>query len=121
MNTTTLVGNLTRDPQIKFTDSGNAVLTFSIAVNRRFQKNKEWQEEAHYFDVVAYGELAENAGNSITKGSRVIVCGRLAYQSYTDKNNEKRTKIEVVADEIGISTRFAAVLSMGKVVESMPF
>ena len=74
-NTVTLVGNITRDPELRFTQGGRAVASFGIAVNRRYQVNGEWQEQTSFFNVVAWGQLGENAAASLTKGARVIVTG----------------------------------------------
>lgn len=106
-NTVTLVGNLTREPELKFTQSGRAVAAFGLAVNRRYQVNGEWKDDTSYFNVTAWGQLAENASASFTKGSRVIVTGRLSWREYTTRDGDKRTAIEVVADELGPSLRWA--------------
>jgi len=81
-NTVTLVGNITRDPELRFTQGGRAVASFGIAVNRRYQVNGEWQEQTSFFNVVAWGQLGENAAASLTKGARVIVNGRLEQREY---------------------------------------
>jgi single-strand DNA-binding protein len=106
-NTVTLVGNLTRDPELRFTNGGRAVTTFGLAVNRRFQQNGEWQEQTSFFNVVAWGQLAENAASSLTRGSRIIVSGRLEQRQYETQDGEKRSITEVVADEVGPSLRWA--------------
>ena len=80
-NTVTLVGNLTRDPELRYTTGGRGVASFGIAVNRRYQVNGEWQEQTSFFNVVAWGTLGENAAASLTKGTRVIVTGRLEQRS----------------------------------------
>ena len=103
----TLIGNLTRDPELRFTNAGRGVATFGIAVGRRYQQNGEWKEDTSYFNIVAWGELAENASATLTKGSRVIVTGRLEQREYTTREGEKRTTIEVIADELGPSLRWA--------------
>jgi single-strand DNA-binding protein len=103
----TLVGNLTRDPELRFTTKGVAQASFGIAVSRRYQVNGEWQEQTSFFNVVAWRDMAENASSSLTKGSRVIVTGRLEQRSYEDKQGEKRSVVEIVADEIGPSLRYA--------------
>ena len=71
-NTITLVGNLTRDPELRFTTTGRGVASFGIAVGRRYQVNGEWQEQTSYFNVTAWGQLGENAAASLTKGTRVV-------------------------------------------------
>jgi single-strand DNA-binding protein len=108
-NSITVVGNVTREPELKFLNSGQAALRFSVAVNRRWQNRQtnEWEERVSYFDVQAYGPLAENVANTVEKGSRVIVSGRLEQRSWETKEGEKRSTIEINADEIGPSLRFA--------------
>ena len=100
-NTVTLVGNVTRDPEIRFTTGGRGVASFGLAVNRRYQSNGEWQEQTSFFDVVAWGTLGENAAASLSKGTRVVVYGRLEQRSWETENGEKRSKVEVIADELG--------------------
>ena len=106
-NTITLVGNLTRDPELRFTTGGRGVASFGIAVGRRYQVNGEWQEQTSYFNITAWGQLGENAAATLAKGSRVIVTGRLKQREYTTRDGDKRTAIEVVADELGPSLRWA--------------
>jgi len=106
-NTVTLVGNVTRDPELRYTTGGRGVASFGLAVNRRYQSNNEWQEQTSFFDVVAWGTLGENIAESIEKGTRVVVVGRLEQRSWDTQEGEKRSKIEVVADEIGPSLRWA--------------
>ena len=106
-NSVTLIGNLTRDPELRFTTGGRGVASFGLAVNRRYQQNGEWQEQTSFFNVVCWGDLGENAATSLTKGSRVIVTGRLEQRSWETAENEKRSVIEVVADEVGPSLRWA--------------
>ena len=106
-NTVTLVGNVTRDPEIRFTTGGRGVASFGLAVNRRYQSNGEWQEQTSFFDVVAWGTLGENAAASLSKGTRVVVYGRLEQRSWETENGEKRSKVEVIADELGPSLRWA--------------
>jgi single-strand DNA-binding protein len=106
-NTVTLVGNVTRDPEIRFTTGGRGVASFGLAVNRRYQSNGEWQEQTSFFDVVAWGTLGENAAASLGKGTRVVVYGRLEQRPWETENGEKRSKIEVIADELGPSLRWA--------------
>jgi single-strand DNA-binding protein len=106
-NTVTLVGNVTRDPELRFTSGGRGVASFGIAVNRRYQSNGEWQEQTSFFDVVAWGTLGENVAASLHKGTRALVYGRLEQRSWDTQDGEKRSKIEVVAEEIGPSLRWA--------------
>ena len=109
-NTVTVVGNVTRDPELRFTNSGQATASFGLAVNRRWQnrQTQEWEEQVSFFDVVCWREMAENVSESLTKGSRVVVTGRLEQRSWDDKNTgDKRSKIEIVADEVAPSLRWA--------------
>ena len=108
-NSITLVGNITRDPELRFTNTGQANVTFGLAVNRRWQnrQTQEWEEATSFFDVVCWREMAENVSESLTRGSRVIVNGRLEQRSWETQDGDKRSKVEVVADEIGPSLRWA--------------
>ncbi len=108
-NTVTLIGNITRDPELRFTASGQALATFGLAVNRRWQnrQTQAWEEATSYFDVVCWAQLAENAAESLPKGTRVIVTGRMEQRSWETQEGEKRSKIEVIADELGPSVRWA--------------
>lgn len=105
----TVVGNLTRDPELRYTQSGKATVTVGLAVNRRYQVNGEWQEQTSYMNVVAWDQLAENIAASLTKGSRVLVSGRLDVREYQGREGDKRTAVEIVADEIGPTLRWATV------------
>lgn len=108
-NNVNLVGNVTRDPELRFTPAGQAVATFGLAVNRRWQnrQTQAWEEATSFFDVICWAQLAENVAESITKGTRLIVVGRLDQRSWETQDGEKRSKIEVVADEVGPSLRWA--------------
>jgi single-strand DNA-binding protein len=106
-NSVTLVGNITRDPELRFTPAGQAVTTFGMAVNRRYQKNGQWEEQTSFFNVTAWGTLGENASNSLQKGARILVTGRLEQRSWETQEGDKRSVVEVVADEIGPSLRWA--------------
>ena len=108
-NNVTLVGNITRDPELRFTGSGQAKVNFGLAVNRRWQNRttQEWEEQVSFFNIIAWGELGENASESLQKGSRAIVTGRLEQRSYETEDGEKKQVFEIVADEIGPSLRWA--------------
>ena len=108
-NTTTLSGNLTRDPEIRYTRDGQANASFGLAVNRRWQPrgSEDWEEATSFFDVVCWRELAENVALSLVKGSRVIVTGRLDQHVWETELGERRSRVEITADEVGPSLRFA--------------
>jgi single-strand DNA-binding protein len=107
--TTTVVGNLTRDPEIRYTREGQATTALSLAVNRRWQnrETKEWEESTSFLDVICWRDLAENVALSLTKGARIVVTGRLEQRSWETDEGDRRSKVEIVADEIGASLRFA--------------
>lgn len=107
-NTITIIGNVTREPELRFTPSGQANSRFGVAVNRRWQDKSsgEWQEATSFFDVVCWRELAENCSESLPKGARVIVSGRLEQRTY-EKDGDKRSVVEIIADEVGPSLRWA--------------
>jgi single-strand DNA-binding protein len=108
-NSVTLTGNITRDPELRFTPSGQAVATFGLAVNRRWQNRQtnEWEEQVSFFDVKCWAQMAENVSESLGRGTRVVVSGRLEQRSWETDNGDKRSKVEVVADEIAPSLRWA--------------
>jgi single-strand DNA-binding protein len=108
-NTTTVTGNLTREPEIRYTREGVASTLLSLAVNRRWEnrETREWEESTSFFDVVCWRELAENAALSLAKGMRVMVSGRLEQRTWENDEGERRSKVEIVADEVGPSLRFA--------------
>lgn len=110
-STTTIVGNLTRDPEIRYTREGQATTSLGVAVNRRWQnrQSNEWEEATSFFDVVTWRDLAENVALSLTKGTRVVVTGRLEQRSWETEDGERRFKVEIVADEVGAALRFATV------------
>jgi single-strand DNA-binding protein len=107
----TVAGNLTRDPEIRYTREGQATTSLSVAVNRRWQnqQTKEWEESVSFLDVVCWRDLAENVALSLTKGSRVLVSGRLEQRSWESDGGERRSKVEIVADDVAASLRFATV------------
>lgn len=107
--TTTIVGNTVRDWELTYTPAGKAVGKVGVAVNRRFKRGDDWQEETSFFNVVAWGELAENAAESLPKGSRVVVTGRLEQRSWESADGEKRSTVEIIADEVAASVRWATV------------
>ncbi|TPW10595.1 MAG: ssb [Acidimicrobiaceae bacterium] len=97
-NTVTVVGNLTRDPELRFTTGGKGIASFGLAVNRRYQQNGEWQEKVSFFNISAWDQLGENAAASLTKGTRIIVTGRLEQREYETSAGDKRSVVEIVAD-----------------------
>jgi len=108
--TITVVGNLTADPELRFTPSGAAVANFTVASTPRIydRQSGEWKDgEALFLRCNIWREAAENVAESLTRGSRVIVTGRLKQRSFETREGEKRTVFEVEVDEIGPSLRYA--------------
>ena len=104
-NNVVIVGNVTRDPELRYIPSGTPVTSFGVAWNQRSSQGGE--EKAHFFDVTCWRELAENVAESISKGSRVVVYGRLDYRSWESEKGEKRSAVQIVADEVSPSLRWA--------------
>jgi single-strand DNA-binding protein len=108
--TITVVGNLTADPELRFTPSGAAVANFTVASTPRIydRQSGEWKDgEALFLRCNIWREAAENVAESLTRGARVIVSGRLKQRSFETREGEKRTVVEVEVDEIGPSLRYA--------------
>ena len=105
----TVVGNLTRDPELRFAASGMQIVTLGLAVNHRRQNKQsgEWEEETSFMDVTCFGQMAENVAESLTKGSRVMAAGRLQIRTYERRDGGQGTAVEVIADEIGRSLSWA--------------
>jgi single-strand DNA-binding protein len=107
----TIVGNLTRDPELRYTPNGVALLTITMAVNHRKRnaQTDQWDEQVSFFDVTLWRDAAENAASTLQKGARVIATGRLEQRSWDDRNDptKKQYKIELVDAEVGPSLRWA--------------
>ncbi|MGH2768085.1 MAG: single-stranded DNA-binding protein [Actinomycetota bacterium] len=107
-NYLTVVGNLTRDPELRYTPTGSAVARLGIAVNRFYtNRNGERVEQTDFFTVNAWRQLAEHIAESLTTGARVIVSGRLQSRSWETEDGQRRTVVEIEADEVGPSLRWA--------------
>jgi single-strand DNA-binding protein len=105
MNHITVTGNLTKDPELRFTETGNAKVSFGIADERRWRDaNGEWQGETQFHDVIAWGQLAEHAARVLTKGAGAVINGRIQKRQY-EKDGQTRTVTEIVADEVGVLAR----------------
>jgi single-strand DNA-binding protein len=100
VNQVILMGNLTRDPELRQTPSGQSVCSFSLALNRAYKSQSgEWQEATDYIDCVAWGPLAERVSQYLTKGRRALVQGRLQSRSW-EQEGQKRSKVEVLANDV---------------------
>jgi len=103
-NTVTIVGNMTRDAELRYTASGVAVTEFGVAWN---SKDRDGNESVSFFDVTCWRELAEHVAESLGKGNRVIVYGRLDQNTWETKDGDKRSKVRVMADDVAPSLRWA--------------
>lgn len=100
LNQVTLMGNLTRDPELRQTPSGQTVTNFSLALNRAYKdQSGEWQEVTDYVDIVCWGQLAERVAQYMSKGRRCLVQGRLQSRSW-EQEGQKRSKVEVLANDV---------------------
>jgi single-strand DNA-binding protein len=95
-----IIGNLGRDPEMRYTPSGQAVTQFTVATNRRWQQNGEWQEETEWFRVVVWGPQAERTAERLRKGNKVYVEGRIQTRQWEDQQGQKRTTVELVANQV---------------------
>ena len=100
LNQVTLMGNLTRDPELRQTPNGQNVTSFSLALNRSYKDSSgEWQEATDYIDIVCWGPLAERVAQYLSKGRRCLVQGRLQSRSW-EQEGQKRSKVEVLANDV---------------------
>lgn len=99
----TVTGNITVDPELKFGAGGAGRLGFSIASNKRYQKDGEWVEETSFFNIVAWRTLAERSAEVLEKGMPVVIKGRLEQRSWDDNDGNKRSTVEIVADTIAVN------------------
>ena len=110
VNNVVILGNLTRDPELRFTPNGTPVAGFGLAVNRRYQNKKsgEWVEDTSFFNVTVWFKLAENCAESLSKGDRVLVSGRLSQRGWEDKDGQKKSVVEIIASAVAPSLEFAS-------------
>lgn len=108
-NSITVVGNLTRDPELKFVSNGQALLRVSVADNHGWKgkDSGEWETKTSFIDCKAWGSIAEHASESLAKGDRVIIVGRIDQESWETEDGDKRSKLVIDIDSIGPDLRFA--------------
>ncbi|MDH3600964.1 MAG: single-stranded DNA-binding protein [Candidatus Tectomicrobia bacterium] len=100
LNHLTLAGHLTRDPELRYTANGTPVATLGLATNHRYRQGTEWKEEVCYIDCTAFGRLAETTTEHLSKGSPILLEGRLRWRSWTGQDGQTRTKHEVLATNV---------------------
>lgn len=99
-NRMSIIGNVGKDPEMRFTPSGKPVTSFSVAVTNRFKKDGETQEETSWFNVVAWNKLAENCNQFLGKGAKVFAEGRLSVREWEDQAGTKRCQVEIIASNV---------------------
>jgi single-strand DNA-binding protein len=106
-NHTVIVGNLVEDPEVRFTNNGIAVTNLRVAVTQRVQQDGQWRDgDTSFFKVNVWRDQAENLADSLAKGDRVMVTGRLRQRSWETPEGEKRSVTEIEADEVGASSKW---------------
>jgi single-strand DNA-binding protein len=104
-NSVILLGNLTRAPELRYTPSGTAVATFGLAVNRRYRQGEEQREEVCFVDIVTFGRQAETVSEYLSKGNLAMIEGRLQWRSWETPDGQKRSKHEVIANNVQFMPR----------------
>ena len=124
LNHITLAGHLTRDPELRFTPSGTPVATLGVAINHRWRQGEAWQEETCYIDCTVFGGQAQAATEYLSKGSPVLVEGRLRFRSWETQDGQKRSKHEVLASNVQFLPRSSSATfqrELGEDRGEMPF
>jgi single-strand DNA-binding protein len=96
---------LSREPELRSTASGSTILVFGLAVNERIKRGDEWTDYPNFFDCVMFGKRAESLSKIMTKGMKVALSGRLRYSSWENKDGQRRSKVEVIAEEVELMQR----------------
>ncbi len=99
-NKVILMGNLTKDPELRYTPGGSPVCSFGLAVNRRYRQNDELKEEVCFVDITVWGKQAENCNEYLSKGSGIMLDGRLQQRSWETEDGQRRSKLDVVANSV---------------------
>jgi single-strand DNA-binding protein len=105
LNKVILMGNLTRDPDLRYTPNGVAVASFGLAVNRRYQQAEEWKDEVCFIDIVVFGRQAQPVSEYLSKGSPALVEGHLRWRSWEGQDGQKRSKHEIIAERVQFMPR----------------
>jgi single-strand DNA-binding protein len=108
-NHITISGNLTREPELRFTQTGKPVCNLGVAVNNRFQVNGQWQERTSFMQCVVWGDMGENCARSLHKGNRVTVTGRIEQRAYDTAGGDRKVATDIVAEDVSVSLKWAVV------------
>jgi single-strand DNA-binding protein len=106
LNEVRLIGNVTNDPEVRFTPSGAAVLSFGLATNRNYKQGEEWKEEVTFHNIVVWGPRAQSLGERMQRGTKVFVAGRLQTRTWDGQDGRKNYKTEIVADTVTLLSRY---------------
>lgn len=106
INEVRLLGNITNEPELRFTPNGSAVLSFGMATNRRYKKGEEWVDDVTYHNIVIWGQRAQSLAPRVKKGTRLFVSGRLQTRSWDGQDGKKQYKTEIVSDEVSLVSRY---------------
>lgn len=115
-----LMGNLTRDPELRYTASGSPVTSLGLAVNRKYKQGDEMKEETCFVDITVWGRLGETCSEYLSKGKPVFVEGRLNYRSWETEEGQKRSKLEVVASNVQFLGRAGDNKASNRMEENPP-
>ena len=116
LNRVIIIGRLVKDPVMRYSSLGNQIVEFPIAYNRRYMVGDVWKEESHFFEVKAYGKLAESLVSRVSKGYTVVIEGRLTQERWVDKEGKTQSRIRIVADSVRIINK----PKMEEPVEELP-
>ncbi len=116
LNKITVIGNVGKEPEMRFTPAGKPVTSFSVATSNRYQKEGEWQSETQWFNVVAWNRLAETCNQFIEKGKQVYVEGRLQMREWEGKEGERRYSLEIIANTVLFLGKKEGIEQDGKVI-----
>jgi|SRR5262245_35782585 single-strand DNA-binding protein len=105
LNKVVLLGNLTRDPELRYAPNGTAVARFGLAINSRYRQGEEWKDDVCFVDIVVFGRQAETAGEYLSKGRMALIEGRLQWRSWEGQDGQKRSKHEVIAERVQFMSR----------------
>lgn len=106
LNEVRLLGNITSDIEMRFTNSGTAVASFGVATNRRFKQGDEWKDETDFHNIVVWANLAQGLAQRAKKGTRVLITGRLQTRSWEGQDGQKKYRTEIIADDIMLIDRY---------------
>lgn len=106
INKVELMGNVTKDPELRYTAGGTAVCSISLATNRSYKQGEEWKTQTEFHNIVLWAKLAESANERLVKGTKILITGRLETQKWEDKNGNTKYRTQIVADDMILIDRY---------------